>query len=121
MKITNAQRVHLDRQLAREGFAEIEPHGEPPGWLWQFDARQPRVWTMRLDGVPSAGWDWLDAVDWTDVVAIRMEHDHGQPIDVARLCEDDEVEDFDGDEEDAGEPAIPAGVVQANAEAERRA
>ena len=84
-------RTDLDRRIAEERMHELQPHGQPPEWLWHLGTEQPRVWTMHLDGTLSASWQWLDTLDWRDVAAIRMEYAHGQVIDPAALESADDL------------------------------
>lgn len=77
--------VALERRISEERMSALTPPYEPPDWLWNFDDVQPRVWTMNAAGEASPRWEWLDQVQWHDVVAIRMEYPHGQQIDVEAL------------------------------------
>ena len=77
--------VALERRISEERMSALTPPYEPPDWLCQFDDVQPQVWTMDAQGVASRSWEWLDRVQWHDVVALRMEWPHGDPIDIGGL------------------------------------
>ena len=88
------QRVMLDRRIAEEGMHELDPHGSPPAWRNEFDGWQPNAFTMDVTGAVSPRWVLLDEVDWTDVVAVRIERNWGAPINIDDLMRDDGDLDF---------------------------
>lgn len=90
--MTPAARVHLDRRIAEERFTEIQPHGQAPEWMNLYDF-VPHAWTMNIAGDVSASWAHLDEVRWSEVAAVRIEDQWGNPLDPAT----DEEDDFDGD------------------------
>lgn len=82
--------VALERRITEERMFALDPPGEPPEWLYQFDVEQPLVWTMDAAGNVSPRWTWADAVAWHGVVACRLETRMGKPIDPADLDDDED-------------------------------
>lgn len=80
--------LYLEQRIAEERMHELRPHGREPEWTGHFMSEQPRCWTMDRDGAASRSWQWLDCIAWHDVVAVRLEYDHGQPIDPDQLGDD---------------------------------
>lgn len=81
--------AELERRIAEERMFALTPPHEPPEWLCQFYTEQPLAWTMNAAGEVSRDWEWLDAVSWHDVVAVRLEWRNGAPIDPDELNDDD--------------------------------
>lgn len=87
-----AVRVLIDRRIAEERMTPLYPPFERPDWFDDIGcfAFVPNAFVMDATGTVSIRWCPADEIDWTSVVAVRLETSWGALIDPAGLGFEDD-------------------------------
>lgn len=81
MMLTPTVRVALDRRIAEERLIALDPPFEQPDWYWKVvDDFVPIAFAMDATGALATNWTRVDELNWSNVVALRLESPAGAPL-----------------------------------------